>query len=101
MMVNSSVHMAAAPLRLLCASAGAKDPQASDTLCIEALAAPNTIKSIPEKTMLAFTMHGAINELMREDGCGAEVTLVLFAEADVDVGKGDIRLQKEGAASFK
>ncbi len=38
---------------MLWASTGTKDPQASDTLYIEALAAPDTINTMPEATLLA------------------------------------------------
>ena len=43
----------ARPQRVLWASTGTKDPQASDTLYIEALAAPDTINTMPEATLLA------------------------------------------------
>ncbi len=43
----------ARPQRVLWASTGTKDPQASDTLHIEALAAPDTINTMPEATLLA------------------------------------------------
>lgn len=90
----------ALPQRLLWASTGTKDPRASDTLYIEALAAPDTINTMPEKTLLAFAKHGVLKGVMREDGRDAEATLARFAEAGVDIGKLAIRLQKEGAASF-
>ena len=41
-------------------STGTKDPKASDILYIKALAAPDTINTIPEKTLLAFADHGAL-----------------------------------------
>ena len=47
--------------RLLWASTGTKDPQALDTLYIEALAAPDTINTIPDKTLLAFADHGRLS----------------------------------------
>ena len=49
----------ARPQRLLFASTGTKDPQASDVLYIGALAAPNTVNTMPEETLLAFADHGA------------------------------------------
>ncbi len=55
----------ATPQRLLWASTGTKDPDASDTLYVEALAAPDTINTMPEKTLHAFAEHG---ELARRDG---------------------------------
>lgn len=90
----------AMPQRLLWASTGTKDPQASDTLYIEALAAPDTINTMPEKTLLAFAKHGAVKDVMPENGGDAEAVLARFAEAGVNVDKLAIRLQKEGAASF-
>src|SRR5919201_5423068 len=50
----------ARPQRLLFASTGTKDPKASDVLYINALAAPNTINTMPEKTLLAFSEHGNV-----------------------------------------
>ncbi len=43
-------NLGARPQRLLFASTGTKDPNASDVLYIEALAAPNTIDTMPEET---------------------------------------------------
>ncbi|WP_130618969.1 transaldolase [Dyella amyloliquefaciens] len=90
----------AMPQRLLWASTGTKDPEASDTLYIEALAAPDTINTMPEKTLLAFAKHGEVKGVMPEKGGDAEATLARFAEAGVNVDKLAIRLQKEGAAAF-
>jgi transaldolase len=44
----------ARPQRLLWASTGTKDPRASDTLYIKALASPFTINTTPEGTLHAF-----------------------------------------------
>src|SRR6266581_1216257 len=48
------------PQRLLWASTGTKDPAAPDTLYIEAFAAPDTINTMPDKTLLAFADHGQV-----------------------------------------
>lgn len=90
----------AMPQRLLWASTGTKDPQASDTLYVEALAAPDTIDTMPEKTLLAFADHGVIRGVMPEDGGSADATLARFAREGVDVAALAVRLQKEGAAAF-
>ena len=55
------VRAGAQPQRLLWASTGAKDPQASDILYIKALAAPDTINTMPEETLLAFADHGEVD----------------------------------------
>jgi transaldolase len=86
--------------RLLWASTGTKDPQASDTLYIQALAAPDTINTIPEKTLLAFADHGTLGEALPVDGGDAEKVIAAFAKAGVDDEKLAADLQREGAASF-
>jgi transaldolase len=90
----------ARPQRLLWASTGTKDPAASDTLYIEALAAPNTINTMPEKTLLAFAGHGEMKGALPADGGDAEAMLREFARAGVDDGALAARLQREGAQSF-
>lgn len=90
----------AQPQRLLWASTGTKDPNASDTLYIEALAAPDTINTIPEKTLHAFADHGALTGPMALDGGDSESVLTQFATAGVDVTALADRLQVEGAAAF-
>ncbi len=90
----------ARPQRLLWASTGTKDPAASDTLYIEALAAPNTINTMPEKTLRAFAEHGAVKGLMREDGADANSMLERFARAGIDVPALALQLQREGAQQF-
>jgi transaldolase len=54
----------ARPQRLLWASTGTKDPEAPDTLYIKALAAPHTVNTMPEKTLLAFAQHGEVGVTM-------------------------------------
>jgi transaldolase len=88
------------PQRLLWASTGTKDPDASDTLYIEALAAPDTINTMPEKTLLAFAEHGEVKGALPLDGGDAETVLAAFARAGIDDAALAGRLQREGAQSF-
>jgi len=90
----------ARPQRLLWASTGTKDPDASDTLYIEELASPFTVNTMPEPTLLAFADHGEIGDLMPSDGGNAEQVLAEFGEAGIDVAALAERLQEEGKASF-
>jgi len=90
----------ARPQRLLWASTGTKDPDASDVLYIEALAAPFTINTMPEKTLLAFADHGEVGAPMPTDGGEAEALLGQFAQAGIDVDELAAKLQHDGAASF-
>jgi transaldolase len=86
--------------RLLFASTGTKDPDASDVLYIEALAAPFTVNTMPEPTLLAFADHGTVGEPLPADGGDAERILAAFAEAGVEIEALAARLQEEGKQSF-
>jgi transaldolase len=86
--------------RMLWASTGTKDPGAPAGLYVEALAAPDTVDTMPEKTLLAFAAQGAVKGIMAADGGDAEQTLASFAKAGVDVDALAARLQLEGAQSF-
>jgi transaldolase len=86
--------------RLLWASTGTKDPEASDTLYIEALAAPFTINTMPEGTLKAFADHGRVDAPMPPNGGDCEQVLAAFTAAGVDLDALASRLQDEGAKSF-
>jgi transaldolase len=88
------------PQRLLLASTGTKDPNASDVLYIEALAAPFTINTMPEGTLKAFADHGKVGAQMPADGGDCEQVLAQFAKAGVDIDALAAKLQSDGAASF-
>ena len=88
------------PQRLLFASTGTKDPEASDVLYIEAFAAPDTINTMPENTLHAFADHGEVGDPLPEDGGDAEETLKAFNDAGIDTDELALRLQKEGAEAF-
>jgi transaldolase len=90
----------ARPQRLLWASTGTKDPSASDILYISALAAPNTINTMPEKTLLAFADHGEVRGSLPADGADAERILNEFSQAGVDASALATQLQHEGTQSF-
>ena len=89
-----------APQRLLWASTGTKDPKASDTLYVEALAAPDTIDTLPEKTIHAFADHGKVGAPMARDGAAAAAELQRFEQAGVSVDALAERLQQEGKQAF-
>jgi transaldolase len=86
--------------RLLWASTGTKDPKASDTLYVKALAAPFTVNTMPENTLKAFADHGEVGELLAADGGDSERVLAGFAKAGIEVDALATQLQNEGAASF-
>jgi len=90
----------ARPQRLLWASTGTKDPKASTTLYITALAAPFTVNTMPEGTLKALAEPGGAGTTMPANGGDCEEVLARFAGAKIDVNALAARLQDEGAKSF-
>ncbi|HEX4752244.1 MAG TPA: transaldolase [Solirubrobacterales bacterium] len=86
--------------RLLWASTGTKDPDASDTLYIESFASPFTVNTMPDKTLEAFADHGELADLMDPSGGNAEQVLKEFEGAGIDLAALAARLQDEGKDSF-
>ncbi|HEY2628181.1 MAG TPA: transaldolase [Usitatibacter sp.] len=90
----------AMPQRLLWASTGTKDPRASDVMYVEALAAPDTINTMPDKTLLAFSDHGQVKDAMDPAGGDAEAVLAQFAQQGIDDQALAADLQREGTEAF-
>ena len=67
---------------------------------IKALAAPNTVDTMPEGTLKAFADHGEVTDPMAVDGGDCEAVLAQFKSAGVDVDALGAQLQEEGAKSF-
>jgi transaldolase len=85
---------------LLWASTGTKDPKASDTFFINALAAPDTVNTMPEATLLSFADHGRVPIALATDGGDCEIVLDRFAHGGIDPVKLADQLQREGAEGF-
>ncbi len=90
----------ARPQRLLWASTGTKDPDASDTLYVEGFASPFTVNTMPEDTLHAFADHGELGDPVPADGGDCEQTLARFGAAGIDVEALAERLQEEGKQKF-
>jgi transaldolase len=93
-------NFGARPQRLLFASTGTKDPKASDVLYISALAAPNTVNTMPEKTLIAFGDHGKLAGSIPRDGGNCETVLNDFRKAGINLEQLAADLQSKGAKSF-
>jgi transaldolase len=76
-------NLGARPQRLLWASTGTKDPNASDVLYVKALAAPFTVNTMPESTLNALAEHNDLGSILPPDGGDCEETLATFAEAGI------------------
>jgi transaldolase len=90
----------ARPQRLLFASTGTKDAAESDVLYVTGLAAPQTVNTMPEGTLLAFADHGSIESLLPADGGHSRQMLESIGAAGVDVDGLGQRLQDDGADAF-
>ena len=90
----------ARPHRLLWASTGAKDPALPGGYYVRALAAPETIDTMPEKTLRAFAKEGEIGPALPQDGGDAEAVLAQFRGAGINLLDLAERLQDEAAAAF-
>ena len=86
--------------RLLMASTGTKDPEASDVLYVEGLAAPDTVNTMPEATLLAFADHGEVTRPLEADGGDSGEVLAAYREAGFDLDALATRLQDEGKQAF-
>lgn len=90
----------ARPQRLLWASTGTKDPTAPDTLYVQALAAPDTVNTMPEATLKAFADHGRVRSTLPPSGGDCDAILDLFAAGGVDLSALAVKLQTAGAEAF-
>ena len=95
-----AANFGARPQRLLFASTGTKDPNASDTLYVSALAAPLTVNTMPEATLKAWADHGSLDGTIPADGGGCEAAIAGHLAAGLDVDALGGRLQQEGADAF-
>jgi transaldolase len=97
---QSAFNSGARPQRLLWASTGTKDRTASDVLYVKALAAPFTVNTMPEPTLLALADHGEIGSIMAPDGGDCETVLARFSEAGIELETLAAQLQRDGAKAF-
>jgi transaldolase len=82
------------------ASTGTKDPALSDHLYVRELAAPHTINTMPEATLLAFADHGTLGPPLPADGGDRGRLLAEIAAAGIDLAALGAELQSQGAAAF-
>jgi transaldolase len=88
--------------RPLWASTGVKNPDYSDTLYVTELVAPNTVNTMPEKTMDAVADHGEI----KGDTVGgtAEAAQAVFDKLEaigIDLTDVFLALEDDGVDKFK
>jgi len=86
--------------RLLWASTGVKDPRAPDTMYVQGLAAPDTINTMPEATLLGFADHGHAGVGLSIEDSDADDVIARCRAAGIDDEELAARLQIEGTEAF-
>lgn len=86
--------------RPLWASTGTKNPSLPETYYLGRLAAPGTVDTVPESTLLAYAEHGAICDLLEPDHDEARRCINAVTAADVDIDTLATDLQRAGVAAF-
>ncbi|MBV1691981.1 transaldolase [Novosphingobium sp. G106] len=90
----------ARPQRLLWASTSTKDASLPDVLYVDALIGPNTINTIPPKTMDAFRDHGTLAATLVEDVDGARRVLESADRLGLDLARITSKLVVDGIRQF-
>ena len=90
----------AQPQRLLWASTGVKDPAYPDTLYVDALIGPDTVDTMPPKTMDAFRDHGTAKAALLEDVEGARKVLADAERLGLDLDGVTTALVDDGVQQF-
>ena len=90
----------AMPQRLLWASTGTKNPDYSDVLYLDTLIGPETVNTVPPKTLDAYRDHGTAAETLTQDVDGARKVLADADRLGLDLEGVTDTLVIEGVASF-
>ena len=87
--------------RPLWASTGVKNPEYSDTMYVTELVVPNTVNTMPEKTMQAFADHGEVRgDQVTTRYDEARKLMADLAEAGIDYDDVIETLETEGVEKF-
>ena len=86
--------------RPLWASTGVKNPDYSDTLYLSELVAPDTVNTMPEKTMQAFADHGQVGRPVTGTYADAAAVMQSITDAGIDLDDVFAVLETEGVQKF-
>ena len=87
--------------RPLWASTSTKNPAYPDTLYVDELIGPDTVNTMPDATIQAFTDHGTLARRVDADVDEADAVWKQLAEVGVDMSDVAAVLEREGVASFQ
>jgi len=86
--------------RVLWASTSTKNPDYSDVLYVEELVGPETVDTMPPKTIDAFRDHGRVSEQVTRGLADAAGHLADLARLGIDLHDVTEALQREGVTKF-
>jgi transaldolase len=92
----------ARPQRPLWASTGVKNPDYPDTLYVSELVIPNTVNTMPEKTLQAFADHGSgDNDRVTAYAAQAQQVFTDLETAGIDLTDVFLTLENDGVKKFE
>jgi transaldolase len=86
--------------RPLWASTGVKNPDYPDTMYVSELVAPDTVNTMPEKTLKAYADHGSVGTPVQKSYEEAAAVMKAIREAGVDLDDVFRVLEDEGVQKF-
>jgi len=86
--------------RALWASTSTKNPQYPDTMYVDQLIGPDTVNTIPPKTLVAFFDHGTVERSIDREVDEARLAFENLAMVGIDMEKVAEDLETEGVKSF-
>ena len=92
--------LGAHPQRPLWASTSTKNPAYPDTRYVDHLIGPDTVNTLPEVTIAAFTDHGTLARTIDNDVDEAAEVMRRLAAAGIDMDDVGLALEEQGVAGF-
>jgi transketolase len=86
--------------RILWASTSTKNPAYSDVMYVEALIGPDTVNTMPEKTIAAFQNHGEVNATLEQELGVARQVMDELRALGIDFHMVTEQLLNEGIQKF-
>ncbi len=86
--------------RPLWASTSTKDPKLPDTYYVDNLIGPDTVNTVPPKTLDAFVAHGEAHETLNDDPDADRAVLAALANHGIDLPMVTEELESEGVQKF-
>jgi len=86
--------------RPLWASTSTKNPAFSDVLYVDELIAPDSVNTVPPKTLTAFEDHGSAAITIENDLDQARADLQTLQDLGISLDQATEELEQEGVASF-